>query len=297
MANGMRVDITPDIPGPTAPAAKQPAPDPNGKSKEAPAEKPAERPADIPEKFWKDGKVDTEGLLKSYRELEKKNSSKPNGDLTVKKDDAPKPDDKSKDEKKDDKPADGDKSKDEKKDDTKQDDAEIYIPGVTKTDSEAYAKELNETGKLSDESYAKLAKAGYPKTLVDNHIRGIQAEMASQQTEEAEIKKIAGGQEGYQAMAEWMTANLDAEEIAEYDEAVTSGKKSVIKLAVESMHAKYKEAVGEEPNLLGGKGGTPPVGEAFMSRAEVTAAMRDPRYKTDQAYRDTVAKKLSRSKF
>lgn len=35
------------------------------------------RPEYIPEKFWKDGKVDSEGLAKSYTELEKAKATPP----------------------------------------------------------------------------------------------------------------------------------------------------------------------------------------------------------------------------
>ena len=267
-----RVEVTPDIPGPEAPAKEQPQAPPQGKSEE--------RPAWLPEKFWKDGKADYEGLAKSYGELEKGKPSQeaPKQDgLNVEKKDQPSGEQT---------PKAGDEQA-----------AQSSIPGVTQEQSQQYWNELSTEGKLSDKSYEALAKAGYPKTVVDAYIKGIQAEQSTQASEISEVKKLAGGDEGYAAMADWMSTNLSAEELAEYNEAVNSGKKSVVKLAVQGMHARYTEAMGgPEPKLLGGKPGAEQ-GDVFRSHAEVTAAMRDRRYKTDEGYRQHVAKKLARSKF
>lgn len=254
-----------DIPGPDAPTK---APAQGTSTSEG---KPAERPAHIPEKFWKDGVVDVEGMSKAYAELEKKQSQ-------------PKPDEKKGEEKQDD-------LKVEKPTD------EIYIPGVTKSQSDNYAKELIEAGQLSEKSYAELAKAGYPKQAVDAYLAGIRSEQASQEATANEMKAIAGGEDGYKAMSEWMVANLTDQELNDYNDAVRSGKKSVIKMAVESMTNRYRSEVGSDPKLLGGKSSNQAAGDRFESRTEMTDAMRDPRYKRDEAYRKRVADKIARSAF
>jgi hypothetical protein len=265
--------VPPTIPGPDAPSKAPAKP-----------ETPVERPAHIPEKFWKDGKIDTEGWSKSYSELEKKQSTQKPANDPPKPASGEKPEDKKVDEKPKDETLQVDKPVDE-----------IYVPGITKSQSEQFSKEFLESGQLSDASYEALAKAGYPRAAVDAHIRGIQAEQGQQQTVISEMKALAGGDEGYSAMSEWMTAELTDTELQEYNEAVNSGKKGVIKAAVQGMASRYKEAVGSAPNLLGGSNNSTQAGERFESRAEVSAAMRDPRYKTDEAYRQRVAQKLSRS--
>ena len=60
----------PDDP-PPAPAPADPNPPPAPAPAPAPADPPA-RPDYVPEKFWKDGAPDLEGMAKSYKELETK---------------------------------------------------------------------------------------------------------------------------------------------------------------------------------------------------------------------------------
>lgn len=286
-----RVEIQPTITGPDAPVkGERPPSSPQGQPQDKPqgnsqGQSAGERPAYVPEKFWKDGKVDVEGLSKSYAELEKSRGSQqpPKNDLTVPEkkpngEQTPK--------------AEGDASKQGEQPPTEQ----VVIPGLKQEQTTKYWTELTQGGKLSEDSYGELAKAGYPKNVVDAYIRGIQAEQAQGQTEAAELKKLAGGEDGYAAMSEWMVANLDAAELQEYNETVSSGKKAAIKFAVQSMHARYKEAVGAEPNLLSGRGNEPARGDVFHNQREVTDAMKDPRYKKSEAYRREVAEKIQRSR-
>lgn len=276
MGDVHRIEIPPTITGSEAPSKEKPS----GQQANT-----VERPAWLPEKFWKDSKADYEGLAKSYGELEKKGTAtKQPGDLSIgeKKptgEDTPKA-------------GEGDKAGDTKEDTVAK---SSVIPGVTQEQSAQYWNELTNNGQLSEKSYVELEKQGYPKTVVDAYIRGIQAEQSQVQGAVSEIKKLAGGDEGYAAMAEWMSANLGAAELAEYNEAVNSGKKGAIKAAVQNMHNRYKAEMGEDPKLLNGQGNKPTGGDVFTSQAEVTAAMHDPRYKKDAAYRKAVTEKIGRS--
>jgi hypothetical protein len=275
----MRVEIEPTIAGPDKPASK-------------PQETPkAEKPAFLPDQFWKDGVADYEGLAKSYSEMRKKQDSKPT---------APAGEQKPAEKPVGEQPKGGEQKPEEKpngEQTPKADASEVSeIPGVTKEQSTKYATEIAENGKLSDASYEELVKAGYPKTVVDYYLKGIQAERASAEAQISEVKKIAGGDEGYSAMADWMSTNLSEAELNEYNEAVNSGKTTVVKHAVQSMFERYTETMGgQEPALLGGKPNGP-VGDVFTSNDELKAAMRDPKYKKDAAYRKSVEAKLQRSK-
>ena len=51
--------------------------------------------------------------------------------------------------------------------------------------------------------------------------------------------------------------------------------------------------MGNEPKLMSGKSSNTPSSQTFKSNAEVVAAMRDPRYKTDIAYQHEVQRKLA----
>lgn len=155
-----------------------------------------------------------------------------------------------------------------------------------------FSEEFAKSGQLSAESYDKLAKAGYDRDLVDNYIAGQQARAT--QFEDS-IKAEVGGDETYVAMTEWAKANLTPSEIAAYNAAVSSGNADHAKLAALGLSAKYQKAVGSDPQrLLGGQGGTSS-SDVFESMAQVTAAMKDPLYKSDPAFRAKIQAKLARS--
>ena len=64
--------------------------------------------------------------------------------------------------------------------------------------------------------------------------------------------------------------------------------------AIQGLHSRYRSGVGVEPTLVKGEVGDTTVGN-FQSLAEITAAMSDPRYEKDPAYRSQVAEKLRKS--
>ncbi len=245
-----------------------------------------ERPAFIPEKFFKDGRIDIKALAESYGELERTRSSQPP---------APKPDVTELG----DRQADGSKAPSQKADPNAA--PEIVIPGVNKASMEHYTKELTEGGKLSDASYADLAKLGYPKAVVDSYVKGLQADaMVSQAIQDvriadAEIATITasiGGEKTLGKMLQWASSNLDAKDLAVYNEAVSGNDPARVKMAVQGMFHAFKQASG--PNLIGGR---PSVStseaEPFNSNDEVIQAMEDPRYDRDPSYRDQVAKRIA----
>lgn len=154
-----------------------------------------------------------------------------------------------------------------------------------------FSQEFAAKGELSPESYEKLSKAGYSKDIVDNYIAGQQARAAQF---DSTIKTEVGGDEKYSEMVDWAKANLTPAEIAAYNAAVSSGNAEQAKLAALGLSAKFSKAVGSDPQrLLGGqKAGSVDV---FESTAQVTEAMRDPRYRNDPAFRAKVQSKLARS--
>lgn len=169
---------------------------------------------------------------------------------------------------------------------------------VAGQDVAAFAKEYEEKGALSPESYKALADAGFPKELVDAYIAGQEARVAVAQTtadrDIQEIKAAVGGAEAFDKMVTWAETALTDEEIDKYNEATGSGDKAKALKAVEGLRDRYKEAVGEEPNLVT-TGGQVSGADVFKSMDEVRRAMADPRYRTDKAYNRAVVEKLSRS--
>lgn len=153
-----------------------------------------------------------------------------------------------------------------------------------------YSEEFFKTGNLSETSYKELSALGYPKTVVDQFIAGQRAVLAA---EEAQVFTTVGGKESYDTMIAWARDNMSKEEIETYNQSVESGNMSQVMFAVKGLQARYANANKGEPKLVGGSGRTTPT--AFSSVAQVVAAMSDPKYKTDPAYRAEVERKIANS--
>lgn len=246
-----------------------------------------ERPSYVPEKFFKDGRINIKAMAESYGELERARSSQ-QPTPTPAPAASPKADD----------------SKPSQPDAPAADTSAqppVVIPGVTPEAMTKFSSEMSKDGKLSDSSYAELAKLGYPKAVVDAYTKGLTADARIEQAiqdvriadkEIAAIKESIGGEKVLNDMLQWASNNLDAKDIAVYNDAVSGNDSARVKMAVQGMFHAYKQSQG--PNLIGGR---PPsngsTGEPFKSSAEVVKAMEDPRYDRDPAYRDEVAKRLA----
>jgi len=152
---------------------------------------------------------------------------------------------------------------------------------------DSFAEEFNSAGALSAESYEKLAQAGYPKELVDVYVEGLGARRANY---ENSVFSAAGGADQYKGLVQWARTNLNAEQKRAFNEAVTSGDSGRAALAVQGIVALR----GGNGRLIAGK--TAPNADSgikpFLSQAQVTDAMRDPRYRRDPAYRKEVSDRL-----
>ena len=157
-----------------------------------------------------------------------------------------------------------------------------------------------QNGELSKETQEQLSKMN-PAEVAAEYLKYRQQIEANQQPEEdisdsqvAELRGIAGGDEGYQEMIAWASENLTPQDIKRYDSVIASGNYDAISFAVEALKSKYTEAMGVEGQLFKGKPASS-TRDVFRSQAEVVAAMSDPRYDRDPAYRSDVFEKLERS--
>jgi hypothetical protein len=161
-----------------------------------------------------------------------------------------------------------------------------------------------------EQAYLELQKKlGEPKEDVRNEEGNEEAE-ASEEVEDSEeeettqevlteeqakqLFEMVGGEKAYQAMIAWAGQNLTKQEIAMYDSVMGKGDPNAIFFAVQTLNNKYSEAVGNDGQLLTGRGSAEE-GAAFRSQAELVQAMSDPRYDRDPAYRQDVISKLERS--
>lgn len=144
---------------------------------------------------------------------------------------------------------------------------------------------------LSEEQYDALEAAGIPSDIVDQFIDG---QMAVKNQTQAAVFDAAGGEEGYAQMMNWATNTLSEREQDAYNAAVNSGDMESVMLAVQGLNARFRSEYGDNPTLVQGQAADVTAG-AFQSVAEITAAMSDPRYEKDPAYRSSVEAKLQRS--
>lgn len=157
---------------------------------------------------------------------------------------------------------------------------------------EKYTQEYMEQGQLSDASYKQLEKSGLNRQFIDSYIEGQRA--IAEQTK-TEVFEVCGGEQQYLGMLEWAQENLSSKDKQIFNANVTQGLEQA-KFAVEALHARYVKANGNPPaNLIHGEGTASGKGDVFESQAQLIAAMSDPRYNKDTAYRKQVSEKLSRS--
>ena len=163
---------------------------------------------------------------------------------------------------------------------------------LNRASQEFYSNE----GQVSAETLEELGK------LDSNDLISAYIQMQGQQrqgndlsdAQAAEIRSIAGGDDAYGQLTQWAADSLDESYITAFDNIVETGDVRMIQLAVTGLKAEYEKANGFEGQMLTGKAAQPKV-DAFRSQAEVVAAMQDPRYDKDPAYRQDVFAKLERS--
>lgn len=220
-----------------------------------------ERPANVPEKFWDSeaGTVRTDALIASYTELEGRLGSQPQQTQQAAQ------------------PTDA------------QVEQTLAQGGLKLSDFDA---EYLQNGKLSDESYAKLATVGLSKADVDEYISFKEAKA------DAEVQAVfneIGGESEFRKVQAWARANLPPAYLSAFNEIVDSGSADALKLAVSGLQSRYVAANGREPKLVGGQPGAN--AEGFRSNAEIIKAMSDPRYRKDEAYRADVTARLAVTPF
>ena len=155
--------------------------------------------------------------------------------------------------------------------------------------------EFSENGTLSTETIEQLSKMD-SRELVQTYMELQKQVMAEDLSDAAvnDIKNSVGGEQTYTDIVNWATTNLDQNSIEAFDNLVNQGDPQAIQLAVNGLKAQYDYANGFEGKMVTGKA---PVQtkDAYKSQAELVAAMGDPRYDKDPAYRQGVLEKLERS--
>ena len=165
--------------------------------------------------------------------------------------------------------------------------------------ADASEEYFNNEGQLSEETMEKFKEMS--STDLVNAYMEIQANAPEVQGEspdltDAEMNQVynsAGGEAEYNKLTSWAAENLAENKMDAFNSIVENGDATAIQIAVAGLKSEYETQEGYEGRMLQGKAAR--TADAFRSQAEVVAAMGDPRYERDEAYRQDVYDKLERS--
>ena len=169
---------------------------------------------------------------------------------------------------------------------------------INEASDEYYAND----GALSEETISKFTEmssqdlvSAYMEMYENGQIN--QAQTQAAEMSDAQVNSVmnsAGGESNYNQIVEWAASNLSDRQIDAFDSVVDSGNPAAIGIAFQGLQSAYNEANGYEGRMLQGRAPSS-AGETFRSQAELVAAMGDPRYDNDPAYRADVVEKLNNS--
>ena len=153
-------------------------------------------------------------------------------------------------------------------------------------------------GQIPQEMHDQLTGAGLSKVVVDAYLQGRAREYGMNsdlnQADIDSIKNSVGGEKQYEQLMTWAGKNLSEDAQNSFDNLIQSGDKGSIQLAINGLVAEYQNDAGYEGRMLQGKPSKTNT-DVYQSQAQLVAAMSDPRYDNDPAYRRAVVEKLDRS--
>ena len=156
----------------------------------------------------------------------------------------------------------------------------------------ALTAEYEEKGALSEDTYKKLADAGYPKAVVDTYIRGVEA---ANEAFVNSVYTVAGGKAEYDKLSNYIQSK-GKDAVEGFNDALMNGSLSTVKMLINGFKAEMTLRNGtQKASVLGS--GSPAGTSGFANEADMDKAMDDPRYGVDEEYTKQVTKRLSKSKF
>ena len=154
-------------------------------------------------------------------------------------------------------------------------------------------------GKLSSETmqkFGEMSSQELVEAFMEIQKANPDAGGESPDLTDAEMNTIynsAGGEAEYNRLTSWAAENLAENKLDAFNSIIERGEALAIQMAVAGLRSEYENQEGYEGRMLTGKGAR--ATEAFRSQAELVAAMSDPRYERDPAYRQDLYDKLERS--
>jgi len=167
---------------------------------------------------------------------------------------------------------------------------------INEASEEYYAND----GTLSEETierFSEMSSQDLVNAYLEIQQNNPQANPQGVEMSDAQVNSVmnaAGGEANYNRIVEWAASNLDNRSIDAFDSVVDSGNPAAINIAFAGLQSRYNDANGYEGRMLQGKAADSR-GDVYRSQAELVAAMSDPRYDNDPAYRADVIEKLELS--
>lgn len=199
----------------------------------------------------------------------------------------------------DEKPADNNEADDKKPDDNagleKDIKGQIEVEADVKkdladkgVDFDKLSAEYADNGSLSADSMEALKKAGYPESVVNAYLNGLEALNERFTTT---VKGYAGGEEGFKQLADFISTQPKSV-VDAYNDTIQTGNLGQIKLMIDGLKSNMTAKYGtNNPTIMGG--GTSNVNASgYTSMEQMTKDMSDPRYQVDPAFTKTVMQKI-----
>lgn len=175
-----------------------------------------------------------------------------------------------------------------------------YEAGVSQEDWVKWGAEIDAQGDLSEATKQEVAKRlNADPIVVEQMVRGRQA-MRKQTFDQSAA--VVGGSDNLKRILKWAGDNLPQAEIeaanramqTEASQSVLFGLKARFDAANPPAQAPQPEPTVSSPNAMqAGQISRPGVeAQAFNSEAEMKAAISDPRYRTDIAFRQAVEQRI-----
>ena len=167
---------------------------------------------------------------------------------------------------------------------------------INEASNEYYANG-NQLSEETIERFSEMSSQDLVSAYLEIQSKNPQLNQQSVEMSEAQVNSVqnaAGGEANYNRVVEWAASNLPENQIDAFDSVVDSGNPAAIGIAFQGLQSAYNDANGYEGRMLQGRAASS-AGETFRSQAELVSAMGDPRYDTDEAYRDDVLRKLDNS--
>jgi|GEM_PF-5371249 len=162
-------------------------------------------------------------------------------------------------------------------------------------DVEAIESHWLEHQTIPEAELEKLAKVGITKEMAQDYIAYRHSQAQASQNE---LMAQVGGDETFTAMSAWAAGAWSAEQLAAYNEAIDSGNKGQIQLALKALKAEYAAANPQpkpKPKLVNVPNQQASGVQGYRSLAEAQRDFSNPLYHRDPAFRDQVEKRLAAS--